>query len=95
MTLSRSRSPVAIEESCGNRFMSLSLCVPFPTPGAPTSMILAAFFSFLAVVLNVMMPSSTDTVESREDAGRDAQDGCLSKDWIGSTDMKELSGPHD
>jgi hypothetical protein len=81
LTLSRNRSPVAIEESCGNFFMSLSLWVPFPTPGAPTSIILAAFFNFWAVVLKVMVSSSTDTMESGEDAGRDAWGGRPAKDF--------------
>jgi hypothetical protein len=35
--------------------MSLSLWVPLPTPGAPTNMILAAFLSFFAVVLKVIL----------------------------------------
>ena len=55
--------------------MSLSLCVPLPTPGAPTSMILAAFFSFFAVVLKVIVSSKADTVESGEDAGRSVWGG--------------------
>lgn len=53
-TLSRSRSPVAIEASWGYRLISLSLCVPLPTPGAPTRMIRAAFFSCLVAVENVI-----------------------------------------
>lgn len=35
--------------------MSLSLWVPLPTPGAPTNMILAAFLSFFAVVMKVIL----------------------------------------
>lgn len=55
LTLSRRRSPVAIEHNCGKRFMSLSDCVPFPTPGAPTRMILAALFSFRVAALKVIL----------------------------------------
>ena len=59
MTCSRNTSPVAIEDNCGNLFINLSVCVPFPTPGAPTSMILAAFFNFLAAVLTVILNQAT------------------------------------
>ncbi len=36
-----------MEHSCGNRLISRSDCVPFPTPGAPTRITRAARFSFL------------------------------------------------
>jgi hypothetical protein len=43
LTFFLSRSPELIDESSENLFIKRSVCVPFPTPGAPTSMILAAF----------------------------------------------------
>jgi hypothetical protein len=51
--------------------MSLSLWVPLPTPGAPTNMILAAFLSFFAVVLKVILAprSGRDSCERRKDVG--------------------------
>jgi hypothetical protein len=70
MTWSRRTSPVEIEESCGKRWISLSLCVPFPTPGAPTRMTRAAFLSFLAVVVKVIATKIETARETGEDAGR-------------------------
>lgn len=46
-TFSRSKSPELMEANCGKRASSLSDCVPFPTPGAPTRMIRAAFLNCL------------------------------------------------
>lgn len=54
--------------------MSLSDCVPFPTPGAPTNMILAAFFNFFDTVDNAIATngSRTPSAESQElDKGRE------------------------
>ena len=34
-----------MDESCGNLFIKRSVCVPFPTPGAPTSITRAALES--------------------------------------------------
>jgi hypothetical protein len=42
LTFFLKRSPELIEDNCGKRFIRRSVCVPFPTPGAPTRMILAA-----------------------------------------------------
>lgn len=42
LTFWRRRSPELMDCSCGNRFSSLSDCVPFPTPGAPIRITLAA-----------------------------------------------------
>lgn len=53
--------------------MSLSDCVPFPTPGAPTSIILAAFFSFFDTVEKVIAANGSrrPTAESQQlDRGR-------------------------
>lgn len=51
-TLSRKMSPELIDASCGNRERSLSVCVPFPTPGAPMRMMRAALVScFVADVI--------------------------------------------
>ena len=47
LTLSRRRSPELMAESWGKRWRSRSACVPFPTPGAPTRIILAALESFI------------------------------------------------
>lgn len=47
LTLSRNKSPVLMEANWGYRRMSRSLCVPLPTPGAPTNIIRAASLSFL------------------------------------------------
>jgi hypothetical protein len=44
-TFLRRRSPELMDDSCGNLCIKRSVCVPFPTPGAPTSMILAALES--------------------------------------------------
>ena len=41
-TLSRNKSPELIDDNSGNRFIKRSVCVPLPTPGAPTSIIRAA-----------------------------------------------------
>ena len=38
-------------DSWGNLFKRRSACVPFPTPGAPTNMMRAAFRSFIVVIL--------------------------------------------
>jgi hypothetical protein len=42
LTFFLKRSPELIEDNSGKRFIRRSVCVPFPTPGAPTRMILAA-----------------------------------------------------
>jgi hypothetical protein len=34
-----------MDDNSGKRFIKRSVCVPFPTPGAPTSIILAALES--------------------------------------------------
>lgn len=47
-TFSRKRSPELIDANWGNRARSLSVCVPFPTPGAPTRMTRAALESCFA-----------------------------------------------
>lgn len=47
LTLSLNKSPVLIEANCGYLRMSRSVCVPFPTPGAPTKITRAASFNFL------------------------------------------------
>lgn len=44
-TFSRRRSPELMEARSGNLVRSRSVCVPFPTPGAPIRMIRAAFLS--------------------------------------------------
>lgn len=49
-TLSRSKSPELIAESWGKRWRSRSACVPFPTPGAPTRMMRAAFLRRIFVI---------------------------------------------
>ena len=41
-TLSRNKPPELIDDNSGNRFIKRSVCVPLPTPGAPTSIIRAA-----------------------------------------------------
>jgi len=38
-------------ESWGNLWRSRSACVPFPTPGAPTRIIRAAFLSLLFIMV--------------------------------------------
>jgi hypothetical protein len=44
-----------MDESSVNLFIKRSVCVPFPTPGAPTSMILAALANLGAtMVVNVL-----------------------------------------
>lgn len=45
LTLLRSKSPVLMDASWGNRPNSRSLWVPLPTPGAPTRITLAALLS--------------------------------------------------
>jgi hypothetical protein len=42
LTFFLSRSPELIDASCGNFFIKRSVCVPFPTPGAPTRITRAA-----------------------------------------------------
>jgi hypothetical protein len=51
LTFFLSRSPELIDESSENLFIKRSVCVPFPTPGAPTSMILAAFANLGAAIV--------------------------------------------
>lgn len=45
-------------DNWGNRWSNRSACVPFPTPGAPTSIMRAAFDSFFMLVF--MIPSMAE-----------------------------------
>lgn len=51
LTFSLSKSPLLMAAICGNRASNRSVCVPFPTPGAPTRMMRAAFLSCLVDML--------------------------------------------
>jgi hypothetical protein len=42
LTFFLSKSPELMEESSGNFFIKRSVCVPLPTPGAPTNIMRAA-----------------------------------------------------
>lgn len=70
-----------MEDSWGKRAISRSDCVPLPTPGAPTSMILAAFFSFLEAVAKVIING-----QDGEYIGEwcRAGDGCAQARWSGT-----------
>lgn len=54
-TLSLNRSPELIDASCWYLLINRSVCVPFPTPGAPTSIILAAFLRRFATI-DILFP---------------------------------------
>lgn len=45
LTFFRNKSPELIEDNSGKRFIKRSVCVPLPTPGAPTRIIRAALAS--------------------------------------------------
>lgn len=63
---SRNKSPELIDASCGYLLISLSVWVPFPTPGAPTRMIRAAFLNRLVAAL---APAIMYSGKSREMQG--------------------------
>lgn len=50
LTFFLSKSPELMDDNWGKRLIKRSVCVPFPTPGAPTRMIRAARESAIETV---------------------------------------------
>lgn len=57
LTFFLSRSPELIEDTSGNFFIRRSVCVPLPTPGAPTRMMRAALVSAGTAMIKVIARS--------------------------------------
>lgn len=63
-TFSRRRSPELMEDNWGKRWIRRSVCVPFPTPGAPTRMIRAAFLSLFVEDMTKVMSFLVEYAQS-------------------------------